>query len=139
MKFQAIGHGCNCKGLMGSGIARQFADRYPEMEAQYAQECAEGLLWPGDIMPWQTETENPQVIMNLMTQNNPGADARGMWIAEALDTAMRWLENAGIDHLGIPEIGSGIGGLSQDYAHYIFEETAHRFPEMELVVVQWDG
>ena len=26
---QTIGHGCNTKGIMGAGIAREFKRRYP--------------------------------------------------------------------------------------------------------------
>jgi O-acetyl-ADP-ribose deacetylase (regulator of RNase III) len=31
-KFQIIVHGCNCFNTMGGGIARQLADKYPEVK-----------------------------------------------------------------------------------------------------------
>ncbi len=139
--LDAIGHGCNCKGAMGSGIAYQFAKRYPRMDRAYSERCDNGLLKPGMIFPW---TQDKPVIVNMMTQEFPGPDARGMWIAQALDAAMKFCETlfstrAHAAVLGIPEIGSGIGGLSQDYCHYIFEETAQRNPDVDLIVVQWEA
>ena len=32
---KALGHGCNCRGSMGTGIATGFRDRYPEMYAAF--------------------------------------------------------------------------------------------------------
>ncbi len=137
--LDAIGHGCNCKGVMGSGIAAQFARFYPRMVSHYSRLCHEGKFRPGDYFTWGHLEDGHQLIYNMATQDKPGKDARGLWIAQALDGAMKGMDLNGLKTLGIPEIGSGIGGLPQDYCHYIFEETAERNPDVDLIVVQWDA
>lgn len=32
-------HACNCQGMWGSGVAKQFAEKYPEDYQQYKQFC----------------------------------------------------------------------------------------------------
>lgn len=136
--LDAIGHGCNCKGVMGSGIAAQFANKYPAMVSEYSALCANGMR-PGAVHLWETgQAQGDRVIINMMTQDKPGRDARGLWIAQALDHAMKLCNARYLLKFGIPEIGSGIGGLPQDYCHYIFEETAERNPDIDLIVVRWE-
>ena len=36
--FDVIVHGCNCQGVMGSGIAKEIKDRFPEAYQVYRQE-----------------------------------------------------------------------------------------------------
>lgn len=104
----ALAHGVNCRGGMG-GIAGEFARRWPAMERAYRHVCAEGALHPGDLMPWTAE--DGTVVYNCATQWEPGADARLAAIEESLTGAVRHAEESGIDRIGLPRIGAGIGGL----------------------------
>ena len=40
-KGSIIGHACNTKGVWGSGIAKEFAKRFPKARDVYAQVCQE--------------------------------------------------------------------------------------------------
>jgi len=40
-KGSIIIHACNCKGVWGSGIAKQFAKKFPKAREQYTKECME--------------------------------------------------------------------------------------------------
>jgi O-acetyl-ADP-ribose deacetylase (regulator of RNase III) len=51
----AIGHGCNCVGSMGAGIAKEFRRRYPRMYQEYRQRCQRGQFGLGDIFPWEAD------------------------------------------------------------------------------------
>jgi O-acetyl-ADP-ribose deacetylase (regulator of RNase III) len=42
---QAFAHGCNCQGSMGSGIAKTFRARYPEMYKEYPGRCKSLVSW----------------------------------------------------------------------------------------------
>lgn len=101
-----IGHGCNIRGAMASGIAGQFKTKYPEMEVEYKRLCKEKAFILGDVYPWFSD----RVIMNLMTQENPGPDARYLAIAKAVNKALNYCQGAGTN-LALPKIGCGIGGL----------------------------
>jgi O-acetyl-ADP-ribose deacetylase (regulator of RNase III) len=126
---QALAHGCNCQGSMGTGIATQFRDRYPAMYAEYRRRCkaqprefnlGDAFLWKDENLPW---------VFNLGTQE-------GVWRArasyEAIETAlarMRQQADAeGLTRLAMPRIGAGYGGLSWRKVRAIIE---HVFEDWE--------
>lgn len=117
----AIGHGVNCRGVMGAGIAKVFRAEYPEMYQKYKSLCERGLLTPGNTWPWQDASG--LVIYNMASQDEPGANARLEWLAR---TASRVLVNADarkFDRVAIPQIGCGIGGLEWDDVEEVLLEA----------------
>jgi O-acetyl-ADP-ribose deacetylase (regulator of RNase III) len=106
--LQALAHGCNCAGAMGKGIAAQFRARFPSMFARYKELCAEGRFKPGDVFTW---TEPGITIFNLATQRTWRSKAELNAIATATREMLQVAEQAGISKVGLPRIGSGLGGL----------------------------
>lgn len=104
----AIGHGCNCRGSMGGGIAAQLRHRYPQMYEAYRAKCRDGSFRLGGIFVWETEKT---VIYNLATQQEPGSDARLEAIQASVLAALADAQTRGLTTLGLPRLGSGIGGL----------------------------
>src|SRR5690606_26182344 len=104
----AIGHGCNTTGVMGAGIAREFATRYPSMYATYQQQCRTSKFQLGDILVWQAD----RVIYNLATQPLPGPHANLDAIRTAVTRAVHDAQQRGITAIGLPRIGAGLGGLN---------------------------
>lgn len=104
----AIGHGVNCAGVMGAGIAKTFRELYPHNYENYRAACLAGQLKPGQIA---VNRENDKYIINMASQNKPGADASYPWLFEAAFTAANQAVANGIPVIAVPEIGSGIGGL----------------------------
>jgi O-acetyl-ADP-ribose deacetylase (regulator of RNase III) len=109
----AIGHGVNVKGVMGAGIARQFADRYPAMKLAYVRLCQNYLLLPGEVFAWYSDQEE-RMIFNLTTQEQPGKDARLLWLIASVSKALMLCEETDMETLALPQIGCGIGGLKWD-------------------------
>lgn len=127
----AIGHGCNCAGSMGAGIALAFKQRFPDMYQEYRRRCRAGEFRLGDIMVWETPD---LVIYNLATQPVPRPSAT----LEAIDTSVRAaLADAagrGLAQLGLPRVGAGLGGLNwPDVADVLDRASADSL--VELVVV----
>lgn len=106
----AIGHGVNCRGVMGAGIAKPIKNKYPEMYAEYRELCRTGKLKPGGFFPWFDE-ESGLWVYNLASQDKPGADARLEWLSEAAGAALDHAASQGFSTVNIPRIGCGIGGL----------------------------
>ena len=104
----AIGHGCNCRGSIGAGIARQVGDRYPQMEDAYRAKCRDGSFRLGGFFAWETDDT---VIYNLATQQEPGADARLDAIETSVRAALADAQARGLPTLGLPRLGFRIGGL----------------------------
>ena len=110
---QAFGHGCNCQGSMGAGIAKGFKQRYPDMYEEYRARCkakprrfslGDAWLWKEKRQPW---------VFNLATQERYW-HARASY--DAIDMALRRMkdqaDSEGISCIAIPRIGVGYGGLS---------------------------
>ena len=61
-----ICHQTNCQGVMGSGVAKQVREKYPQVYEQYKRVCASGerLLGRTQIVPISAT----QSIANLFGQ-----------------------------------------------------------------------
>ncbi|WP_432491349.1 macro domain-containing protein [Kineococcus gypseus] len=132
LALPALAHGCNCRGSMAGGIALQFEARWPEMAQAYRRRCLAGNFRLGDVMPWQAP--EGVVVYNLATQVETGADAR----LEAIDTTVRAAladaEHRGLQRLGVPRIGAGIGGLAWPDVREVLQRAGEE-SAVELVVV----
>lgn len=119
--FEVIGHGANCQGIMGSGIAAQIRERYPE--AYYAD-----LYCP--LSPIEKlgnySCDFTEGIFNFYTQYFPGADADYIWLKSALKKfAAEYVGS--ISQVGLPQIGCGIGGLKWEIVKKIIQKELTHF------------
>lgn len=103
-----IGHGVNCHGVMGAGIAKEFRKRFPDNYRVYNNYCKSNILKPGQTLVW---AEDGFTIMNMASQNRPGADASYTWLFLAAQDAAGYATALGEKVIAIPQIGCGIGGL----------------------------
>jgi O-acetyl-ADP-ribose deacetylase (regulator of RNase III) len=110
--LDALAHGCNCRGVMGAGIAVVFARRWPQMEQAYRQRCRAGQFTLGQCMAWQAP-DGPMVY-NLATQDRPGRHARLDAVVTSAEAMIEHARAHGIRRIGLPRIGAGIGGLRWD-------------------------
>ena len=130
---EAIGHGCNCEGVMG-GLAGHVERHWPALAADYRAACDAGTFTLGGVLPWLDERSGVW-IYNLATQQHAGADAR----LDAIDSSLR----AAIEHarahrvptIYLPRIGAGIGGLDWSDVHATLDTIAAMTADVELVVV----
>lgn len=136
-----IGHGVNCKGMMGAGIAAEFKRRYPKNFAKYQIACRGYLLTPGEYFAVSDDSDpdNIKVIVNFASQDKPGADASYDWVFSSL----RRFAEAANNHpqyagekitVAIPEIGCGIGGLDWQLVEFIIEVIEQMYPNVEFEV-----
>jgi O-acetyl-ADP-ribose deacetylase (regulator of RNase III) len=136
----AIGHGVNCKGVMGAGIAVLFRRKYPEMYKQYVLWCDTGVLKPGGCMPWMPwETDPGHFVFNIASQNEPGADATVQWLVQGVEAAIAQAKKIGLNKLAVPRIAAGIGGLTWEEVKETFEVIGNSHEDFTLVVVSLPG
>ncbi len=105
----AVAHGVNCQGVMGSGIALEFRARYTGMHKYYVDSCQRCEWLPGDVLAYRSWAG--RWVYNLFTQRAPGADARLPAISRAMSKMLQHASNHGVRTIAIPRIGSGVGGL----------------------------
>lgn len=66
--IEYILHGCNSKGVMGSGVAKVVKDRFPGTFAAYNLWCSRGF----QLGKYLAVPERGKVIINAVTQQNYG-------------------------------------------------------------------
>ena len=132
-----ICHQVNCQGVMGSGIAKQIKERFPEVYESYKEVCmtvgAQRLLGTIDIV----EASARYDVVNIFGQSNYGYNGNRFTsydaFAHALEILRDWIEPG--KTIGFPKnIGCGLGGgnwkvisalieeiLGEDYEVYIYE------------------
>lgn len=127
---EGIGHGVNCRGLMGSGIAVQFRERYREMYPLYANLTSAGGLIPGECFTYRVGSagERGSWVFNIASQNQPGADARLEWLTAGVQAALTAAHRRGVRTLALPQIGCGIGGLNWDDVLPVLTQLAEESP-----------
>lgn len=136
LPVDALGHGVNCKGKMGSGIAVPFRQKYPEMYERYAALCAAQILLPGQVFPWATDTH---YVFNIASQYEPGADAHIDYLESGLLYCRFFMRHHGLTHLGLPRIGAGIGGLRLDDVRNIIDEIFGETEDVHVTLVSLEG
>lgn len=114
--IELIAHGCNCRNLMGAGIAQKIAKIFPKAEEadrkfhkKFGYSAHDiGYQMVGEVSHARTEYG---YIFNLYTQLDVGKCASYRYLVESLEKLRKfcWLHN--IRKIGLPMIGAGIGGL----------------------------
>ncbi|MEQ8453963.1 MAG: macro domain-containing protein [Sandaracinaceae bacterium] len=106
--LEALAHGCNCAGAMGRGIAVEFRKRFPEMYDIYKKQCRDGRFTLGDVFCWQSEAVT---VFNLGTQKSWRTKAELWAVERAVERMVEQARALGIQRIGLPRIGAGLGGL----------------------------
>lgn len=120
-----LAHGVNCKGVMGSGIAKSIKVRFPKVYDQYANLVARAggraheLLGRCQLVmvpEYNSMTEHTSIfaVANLFTQVDTGADARYDAVVNSLEKLSTQLLQQVPTDIYLPQIGCGIGGLEWD-------------------------
>lgn len=126
---QALGHGVNTQGLMGSGIAPIFRSKFPDIFAPYAKACDDGFLNPGDMIP---VFSRGRWIFNIASQKQPGPDARLEWLKAGVEASLAFAAEEGISSIALPRIGAGIGGLNWDDVVDVITEAATAYENITV-------
>lgn len=128
-----IMHGVNCRGVMGSGVAKAIRAEWPSVYSLYHQyvkdqdEDYASLLGTVHIV---RVSKNPDIhVVNAFTQVNYGKNGRYASVdavKECLTEVCRRLcKNRSIS---IPKIGCGLGGLSwEEEILPIVEEISEKY------------
>lgn len=134
-----IMHGVNCKGVMGSGVAKAIRNKWPKVFTVYKRrvmnkrERYAELLGTVQIV---RVTESPTInIINAFTQityGRKGKHADVNAIRSCLEKVCSGLCKNG--ELCIPKIGCGLGGLSWEREVLpIIEDMANQYNTTFLV------
>lgn len=118
-----IAHGCNSRGVMGSGVAFAVKKKYPQAFDAYVNFTVGGLR-PLGAVSYCCITDD-LIIANAITQDDYGTYKR-MVNYEAVAKAFEDIDDKAQrfkTEIHIPKIGAGLGGGSWRIIEAIIEET----------------
>lgn len=127
--LKVIAHGCNCHGLMGSGIARQIRSKWPNVYEVYRLKYQVMGLELGTILP--VRTLDGRMVVNCMTQYDCGNDGRQYVDYDAIESCIAAINNHveawDVTEVGFPKIGAGLAGGDWDRIEDIIVRNAKNF------------
>lgn len=105
---KALVNTVNCDGFMGTGIAQEFALRFPDMLSEYEIMCREKSIVPGKLHYY----ENADcTIVNFPTKYSFKYPSRIEWIESGLQNFVETYRNHKIKSVAFPKLGTNNGGL----------------------------
>lgn len=127
-----IAHGCNAKGIMGSGVAKAIKETYPQAYQKYADQYRSNGLPLGSIVWCYTKNK---IIANCITQDAFGSDGKRYVDYDAISSTMEEIDqyflmlkaNNFVSReemkFAIPRIGAGLGGGDWEIISDIMNEV----------------
>lgn len=126
-KFDVIVQGCNCFNTMGSGIARQLRETYPQV---YEADCKTEKGDKGKLGTFTLASAKEGFeIVNAYTQYgfNTGGANEDVFEYDAFMKVLVALRKETISGLrfGFPAIGCGLAGGNKDVIYSLIRAFAH--------------
>jgi O-acetyl-ADP-ribose deacetylase (regulator of RNase III) len=118
--IRAYAQGCNCAGAMDAGVAVAFKKRWPRMFEDYAARCKDGRFHLGDVAVW---SEDEVTVYSVAIQEHWKKKAQLSALARGLRKAVSLAEHAGVERIGVPRIGAGLGGLDWNRVKSVLEQV----------------
>ena len=133
--LEAIVNPVNCVGVMGRGLAKQFAERHPDIVEPYRRACREGRLTTAQCLPVELNGSGlPRYAVNVATKRHWRDPSRIEWIGSGLTSLYEELARLGIKSVGIPPLGAGLGGLKTECVAATIRAAAELSPEVRTVM-----
>jgi O-acetyl-ADP-ribose deacetylase (regulator of RNase III) len=109
-RAEALVNPVNCVGVMGAGLAKEFAARYPEMLQSYRHACRRRFLLPGSVHVYEVPF-TLRYIINFPTKDRWREPSTLEYIEQGLVALVNEVRFREIRSIAIPALGCGLGGL----------------------------
>lgn len=127
----------NCVGVMGAGLAKQFAVKYPQILEPYREACRNYQIEPGlayvlDLQSLELKSDHVDYIVLFTTKSHWKNDSRLCWVETGLNMLKQRCEDffSKDNIIAIPKLGAGLGGLKPEdvkqMIHYKLDEVEQK-------------
>lgn len=117
-----IVHGCNSKGVMGSGVAKAIRSWYKLAYQDYEDVYNSNGLALGDIVV--SVQPDGKTIHNAITQQDYGRDSSRVYVSYwAIAEVFRKINQWGVKEVALPKIGAGLANGDWNVISAIIENT----------------
>lgn len=140
-----ICHQVNCQGVMGSGIAKQIKERWPEVYEKYRREYEMHLRHNrnpeyqlGNIDMIRVN-DDKNCVINMYSQRSYGYDGKRYTSYDAFANALELIKAYTLNDatIGFPKnIGCGLGGGSWEVVSALIEDILGK--EYEVYIYEYD-
>jgi O-acetyl-ADP-ribose deacetylase (regulator of RNase III) len=127
-KYEAIVCPVNSVGVMGAGLAKEFANRFDCKT--YFQACARGEVAPGTVLvrqPAHAYSDTNKTIIFLATKADWRNESQPDWIMLGLENLFKALKYYNINTVAIPALGAGLGKLNWLQVKSIIEMVNNKY------------
>lgn len=140
-------HGCNSRGVMGSGLAKQIKITHPDAYYDYIKCYNFNGLTLGSIIISPVSSildTNRLYIVNAITQKNYGRDPKIVYVdylalAECFEKTLKWMNEEKLTQLYYPKIGAGQANGDWLIIHEIIKSKLKEYPEITGNLVIYEG
>lgn len=121
VKTGILMHGCNAKGVMGSGVAKTFKELYPKAFDKYVSDLTFRNVILGENS-YYLGLDN-LVLVSAITQESYGTSKRQVSY-DAIATCFQAVISVtgNLETINIPKIGGGLGGGNWNIIEKIINE-----------------
>lgn len=135
-KINTIAHQVSTKGVMGKGLAKQIANRYPQVRKEYKTLCTSTENTLGFVQVLSNGDD--KTILNVFSQSGYGTTKRHTNYAAIAVAFALYLDTYKTPTIGIPKyFGCGLGGGNWNTVEAIFKDLEHLY-DVEFIVVELD-
>lgn len=124
-----IVHGCNAQGVMGSGVAKDMKETYPEAFLAYRKAYEEKGLRVGDIIWVKVKNDPLLMVANAITQEFYGRDTNRVYVSyPAIEEAFNAIGVAARKYsldVHYPKIGAGLANGDWSIIEAIIQKSLH--------------
>ena len=137
---EALVNTVNTEGVMGKGIALQFARAFPEILPPYEAACRSGELAPGRVQVIERPgLIHPRYLINLPTKRHWRGKSRMADIDAGLADLVRAVRERGIRSIAVPPLGCGLGGLDWNDVRPRIEAAFAALPDVDVRLFAPEG
>jgi O-acetyl-ADP-ribose deacetylase (regulator of RNase III) len=132
---EALVNPVNTMGVMGKGLALQFARAFPEIMLPYVAACRSGTLRPGIVQIIERDVLiESRYIINFPTKRNWRDKSRLSDVEAGLVDLVRVLRSRAIHSVALPALGCGLGGLDWREVRVRIEAAFAEIPDVRLLL-----
>ena len=137
---EALVNTVNTVGVMGKGIALQFARAFPENLAAYEAACERKEVQPGKMFIQENRAlTGPKFIINFPTKRHWRQPSRLEDVENGLEALVADVRRLGIRSIALPPLGCGNGGLSWGEVRPLIEAAFSSLPDVKVFLFSPSG
>jgi O-acetyl-ADP-ribose deacetylase (regulator of RNase III) len=131
---EVVANTINCEGVMGAGLALEFALRHPDLDADYQLRCRAGAVQIGRPYLFPVSGCAYRAVLNIPTKQLWRFPSRLPWIEQAMSylAAHYRQANPAITSIALPRLGCDKGGLDWRDVRPLIEHHLADLPDLTI-------